>query len=240
MNTKIRGFTIIEVMLFLAVTGALTAGIIIGAGNSITQQRYKDSVNSFKGLLQEQYSEVNSVINSTVNNPVCSQSGESVVFNESIEQLRGTSDCLILGRFLLVEPTMVTTYTVVGRSGAEEVGGTDLETLQEYSLAVRSPESSEVAWSSRIVRPGTTEGMTASILILRSPLSGSILTYAQEGDYRGSVSGLITNENTGQKDFCLDPNGFSVLGNRLAVRINAKANSQSSVEIPLEGDNVCG
>ena len=49
---KSKGFTIIEVMLFLAVTGALAVAILVGSGVAIGQQRYKDSVNSLQSFIQ--------------------------------------------------------------------------------------------------------------------------------------------------------------------------------------------
>lgn len=42
-----RGFTIIEVMLVLAITGLMLVGVIAGTYSSIATQRYNDSVRSF-------------------------------------------------------------------------------------------------------------------------------------------------------------------------------------------------
>jgi hypothetical protein len=50
-----RGFTILEVVLFLAVTMALIAGMFVGTTTNIDRERYNDSVESFKSFLQEQY-----------------------------------------------------------------------------------------------------------------------------------------------------------------------------------------
>ena len=50
------GFTLVEAMLFLAITGLLTVGILVGSGVAISQQRYRDSVNSLKSFIQDQYS----------------------------------------------------------------------------------------------------------------------------------------------------------------------------------------
>ena len=65
------GFTIIEAMLFLAVAGALTVAVLAGSGAAINQQRYKDSVNSFKSLLQQQYSEATNVVNDRDGTQAC-------------------------------------------------------------------------------------------------------------------------------------------------------------------------
>lgn len=233
-----KAFTIIEVLLFLAITGALAVGILIGSGTVIGQQRYRDSVNSFKGHVQEQYGQVTNVINGETVNPVCRESGDALDFDEDANQARGTSECLVLGRFILVEPAMVTAHNLIGWPGEGEAED-DSEALRGYSLSLRDPEAREIAWGARIVRPGTANGMTTSVLIARSPLSGSIITYVQDGDHRGSIKEMISGDNMAQKDFCVDPDGTPGIRNRMAVRIGARASSQSAVEIPLEASKVC-
>lgn len=52
------GFTLVEVALFLALTGLLFIGIIAGTGNSIAQQRFYDSTQSFAEFLRSIYSQV--------------------------------------------------------------------------------------------------------------------------------------------------------------------------------------
>ena len=83
------GFTIIETMLFLAVSGFLIMGILAGTGVSINTQRYRDSVVSLRSFLQQQYSDVSNVRNSSQTNPCLSSSGN-----------RGQTDCVILGRYV--------------------------------------------------------------------------------------------------------------------------------------------
>lgn len=241
MSTQKRnGFTIIEVMLFLAVSGALTVGILIGSSAVIGQQRYRDSVNSFKGLIQEQYGEVANVINSEAQNPICSRSGDAVVFDDAPSRTRGTSDCLLLGKFILVEPTQVMTYTVVGDPDATSSADNDTDALRGHGLGTWSPEEHAISWGARIVQPETGDGLTTSILIVRSPLSGSILTYVLDGDHRLNIRDMISDERMAQKDFCVDSGGMSGMSNSLAVRLNARASNQSAVEIPLETDGICG
>ena len=49
------GFTIIEVILVLAITGLLFVALIAGQGNNIARRRYDDSVNGFMAFLQNQF-----------------------------------------------------------------------------------------------------------------------------------------------------------------------------------------
>ncbi len=55
---KHKGFTLIEVALFLAITGLLFVGIAVGTGNSIQQQRFYDATQTFAEFLRSIYSEV--------------------------------------------------------------------------------------------------------------------------------------------------------------------------------------
>src|SRR4029450_12347478 len=98
MGTKTQsGFTLIEVMLFLAVTGLLAMGILAGSGAAINQQRYRDSVNSLKSDIQQQYSEVTSVINSRGANWECNANGVISDTGGPAGEARGRSDCVMLG-----------------------------------------------------------------------------------------------------------------------------------------------
>ena len=57
MNKK--GFTLIEVILFFALSSGLVALLIAGTVRSISQKRYGDTVDNFVDYLQRLYSDVN-------------------------------------------------------------------------------------------------------------------------------------------------------------------------------------
>lgn len=58
-----RGFTLIEVTLFLGLTAALFVGIAAGVANSIFHQRYTDAVQNYAEFLRSIYSQVSNVQN---------------------------------------------------------------------------------------------------------------------------------------------------------------------------------
>ena len=246
---KRRGFTIIEVMLFLAITGALTVGILVGSGATIGRQRYRDSVNSFKGLIQDQYSQITNVVNSEPQNPTCTPANPTLLLDASSQQARGTSKCLVIGRFVLIQPTTVTTYNLIGQLNPaleeQPMNGGDTDTLSKYFMTVESPETYTVSWGAKIVWPKSknevaVDEATMSMVIVRSPLSGSILTYVADGDQLGALKGMISDDNMVQKELCVDPDGgLLTRARRQAVRIRARAANQSAIEIPLESDNIC-
>lgn len=239
-----NGFTVIEVMLFLGVTGLLAIGVLAGSGVAIGQQRYRDSVNTFKSFLQEQYSESANVVNARTGEWNC---GSNARVNEQANggEARGTSDCVLLGRFISINETgkelraaNVTAYRV---QGAEEANNDIEEIAENYRLA-QSPvelEESEVNWGATIVRPKSTNPQPISMLIVRSPLSGATLTFTAPGNTT-NLNELVTQQNLAtERNLCVDPDGTPFVGERLAVRIAPYAASQSAISIPTEGEGVC-
>ena len=231
-------------MLFLAITGALTIGILVGSGATIGRQRYRDSVHSFKKLIQEQYGQIANVINSEPQNPTCTPSAPTLIMDGDHRQDRGTSECLVIGRFVLVQPTEVTTYNLIGQldPAVDEatIDGGDSAVLSRYFLATELPETHAVNWGARVVQPKSTDDVTFSMMVVRSPLSGAILTYVMDGDMSGSMGDMIGDEYMARKDVCLDPDGgLLVRARRQAVRIQARAANQSAIEIPPESEGVC-
>jgi len=245
MGTKsLAGFTIIEVMLFLAVTGLLAAVILAGSGVTIGQQRYRDSVNSLKSYIQQQYNEVTNVINDRSNNWTCNAAAVVTEVN-GVGQPRGASDCVLLGRLVTVNESgeRLTTSEVTGyrMPGAATASNDIAELVNNYNLGV-SPvdqQETEMRWGTQIVRPKTSNPMPLSILIVRSPLSGSILTFTADG-VQSNPKGMIAVANMSQpRNMCVNADIGTFVGDRLAVRIDAYAASQSAVQIPAESEDVC-
>lgn len=246
MGTKTNtGFTIIETMLFLAVSGALAAAILAGSSVSINQQRYRDSVNTLKSFIQQQYSATTNVSNDRAGTEGCANAVVLQPPASVTSQSRGTSDCILLGRLIAIDNTgkKITVSNVVGyrTPGAKEAISDFLEIKTNYTLGI-SPigqEVSEVAWNAAVVKKQTTQPTAVSILILHSPLSGSIMTYTTQSAVT-NLQSIITPAN-GNKDvnLCVDPALGAFAGSRMAVRVGAFASSQGAVQVPPESSNVC-
>lgn len=246
MGTKTNtGFTIIETMLFFAVAGALTAAIFAGSSVGINQQRYKDSVNSLKSFIQQQYSETTNVSNGRIGSEGCA---DAVVLQppaSGVSQARGTSECILLGRLISIDSTgtKLTAANVVGyrTPNAPEAKSDILEITTNYKLGV-SPidqEQSEVAWSAVVSKKADDQPTAFSILILRSPLSGSVMTYTSQGtvtDLQSMVTIANSNKTT---ELCVNAPLGAFQAERMAVQIGAFASSQGAIQVPLESSNVC-
>lgn len=55
----LKGFTIIETMLFLALTGLMLVGAMVGIGTNLSRTRYRDTVEDIATMLRTQYDQVN-------------------------------------------------------------------------------------------------------------------------------------------------------------------------------------
>jgi type II secretory pathway pseudopilin PulG len=243
---KRAGFTVIEVMLFLAVTGLLAASILVGSGIAINQQRYRDSVSSLQSYIQQQYSMVTSVANGRDQNWTCDSSGNVIAAPDvSAGQPRGTTNCVILGRFITVDATgtNLTASNVVGyelpntTTQASDIA----EIANNYKLGI-SPidqDTQVVSWGAQVVKPKTTTPQPLSILIVRSPLSGSIVTFTQDGMQTNPGSMIVAALTNVQRDLCVNAVPGTFVGKRMEVRVIPYATSQSAILVPTETDSVC-
>ena len=249
MSSRITdGFTIIEVMLFLAVTGVLSVGILVGSGIAIGQQRYRDSVSSTKSFFQEQYSFTSNVVNGRDGSEAC-KNGNVITPPSHVPQAvpRGTADCLMMGRFVTIDSsgTQLTAANVIGyrTSQTAPIEATDEEELTKNYTLTTSPidkEAEDVEWSAHIVKPKTTTPQPLSLLIIRSPVSGSIMTFASN-QVQTDLNSLASS-GSGYKtiNLCVVAETGSFVGQPLAIRINPLATSASAIEVPAESEGICG
>ena len=124
-----RGFTIIEVSIFLAVTGLLFIGITVGVQNSIFHQRYNDAVQSFADFLRGVYDGVLNVQGSGYGRSEQIVYGKMIVFDSQDDDSDGgdsgsggSEGCLErLGEAGLETKQGFCVYTLVGNDPDESV-----------------------------------------------------------------------------------------------------------------------
>lgn len=95
------GFTIIEVMLSLAISGMVLVGALLGVSSTISRQRYRDVVESTAAMLRNQYDLVTRIqIDQRANDDTCGDiSGDSMssFSNGDNKGGRGRSKCSVYG-----------------------------------------------------------------------------------------------------------------------------------------------
>ncbi len=222
------GFTIIEVMLFLAISGFLLVGIFVGTGSSIANQRYKDAVQDAVDVIRNAYSfvadtqiELRTGGGTQGNKGVCGAlTAEQITTNvsdkrQSFNSGRGRTDCVVYGAVVSINGDKIQTTTLIGEDYVDSVRrGTIEENSSESDIALLkklnannvaimcSDNASDVAsgcslqtagkattqklkWDVILRNPRGADGeitdLKKTLLIFRSPRSGSIQTYVYDG-----------------------------------------------------------
>ncbi len=242
------GFTIIETLLYLGITSVLMAGVMMGTGGVINNQRYRDSVTSLQSFLQKQYIDVSNVDNST-NGNTCG--GTALV-------ARGQSDCVVLGRYITSNPADHTTLIVkrvIGRvPSVSSTGLTDAQifaflTTQGGYNAVVDPNviattNYDLEWGSEMHSDTSTGAglLNFSLLILRSPETGVVRTFINNNSIipdNQIKSNLISQAAlTVPLKICLNASSY-YSGPKSAVLVNANAAATSAIETLGSGSSGC-
>ncbi len=249
-----KGFTLIEVALFLAVTGALFAAIMGGVQNSIFQQRINDSTQSFMEFLKTAYSETMNVQSLGYGRSNMAIYGKLITFNEEYA-LDGT-------RFDGGDNrNRIYMYDVFGDIKEDGIGAPNsvigaLDNLNAH--VIREEDGEKVLngivetytpkWGAAI-QNSDGQPFSGSLLIIRHPNSGVIYTFYSttaipvngmrlstvEGapDIDWNSSGFYSGSNI---DFCINPTPESSYPNRPNVRIVAGSRSGSGIELVPESD----
>lgn len=190
MKHKSFGFTLVEITLFLAVTGALFVSIMVGTQNSIRAQRYNDSVQSFANFWRDIYASVSNTQNLGDGRSGQAIYGKLVVFGETYD---------LNGAVISNSEQKIFYYDVIGdviKSGSSinnnalsalaELKTNVLEIKKDGNTAEFYPsgfaDSYTPTWGASIEKTKTlyandTWSFTGSILVVKHPRSTTIGTY---------------------------------------------------------------
>lgn len=264
---KHKGFTLIEITLFLAVTTALFIGVGLGVNNSIFQQQYNDTTQSFLEFLRSIYSEVSNPQSVGKGNSDYAIYGKMIVFGETVD---------LLGKAVPSDEQQVFVYDVIG--GATTNNSGDIKTLLNdldanvafvskksdgtiRNITLASPEKYTPHWNMGIETLAKTE-MKETILVVRHPRSGTINTLVYNDAIQvnkvvsqaqgvciakatcNTVTQLLKSRISGfepaEVDFCINPYGLGGDSDipRRNIRILENARNASSVQLmELNGAN---
>lgn len=260
-----KGFTLIEVSLFLAISGVLVLGIILSTQNSVEQQRYNDAIQGLTDFLRGVYSKAASIENEPRGDKQQGRTnmaiyGKLMTFGETLN-LDGEKN----------ENKEIFIYNVVGDADGTLGSGSDvLTSLNTIKAGVYNNSNGAAtlygnaskykpAWDIRLETTANHDRFVGAVLVVRSPMSGTFYTYAMVGETIEVNKNLISKKDplsaalqsgsffAQDVDLCLRLENSIELYNRMRrnVRIDANAHNISGVElIPLGeqgqlGDNRC-
>lgn len=235
---RTNGFTIIETTLVMAITGLLVVMVLSGIGASLSHQKYTDAVNQTVSFFRAQYSQTANISNERPDAEVCNSSGISATGPGST---RGASDCLLLGHVVRsTNGKNISVYQVIARhdptSDANINTRTDGQILAASSLLQGSKVTDyTIDWDTRLLTPGTSNAAAFSLMIVRVPVSGTVVTYTSNSG-TSSVAALLGAVQADKK-LCIDQAGFFSLGiNPMGVLIKRGASNTTGVQPVGSGD----
>lgn len=255
---RTQGFTILETMLFLGVTGLLIIGTLVGIGASLNVQRYRDGVQSLKSLVQDQYSQTKDVVNDHNNSWKCAANAQVSQGGANSGTERGQSNCVLLGRYMIINQSTVSIQNVVGNQVASTTVGTDIQLLKaNYVVALNSSSAttSTLEWGAKIAWPQSGTGSQPSgtarsigILLVQSPDSGITYTFTVDtpkdmtatsgtdlfnmmvtGNNVSQLIGSATIRGQDQRTICIDPSTFTGFSGT-AIYLDAYATNSTAIE----------
>ncbi len=253
------GFTVIEVVLALTISLALMAALMQTVQVSINRQRYHDTLYSFQDFLRRQYEQVGSVnvdkTNGTVADIKTIGINDCYNNNEAGNYGYGRSNCVLVGRLInlrnandrgVVRTRRVYYYQEDDASAGSFENFFSKNKNNQSSLASNFNDliavsdrvsQTELEWDSVLRRPDSNL-LTATILILKSPVDGTIRTFSSYGDL--DIKDVI--DKTEQLDFCIHPSS-NPYGPIRSVRLRPSSSNQTGVELtsvdPSQGGVRC-
>lgn len=262
MSMKERGYTIIEVALFLAISASLIL-LTLGLWNMIARQRFQDTMTTLKSVIQSEYEEVRTSINERLGKLNVIGCADDGTINPGQDKT-GNSQCLAIGKLIQFETNsqnVTISYVVsVGNTSEQYLDMSDESALKSMHLSlVGSSSSYDVSSSDSALLPKTTRiewggefaggwtlpaaGVPAStntIAILHSPISGAILVFTFKGGINpvgttGSLSVTDTNSSVSQPIAIMIRNGQ--VGFRGAAICVDSGSSSTAVRTAIPADN---
>jgi len=233
MAHKDGGFTVTEVMMFLAISGMLLTGALVAVNANINNSRFNDAVRSTASHVQQQYDEVSSGRNDRKEGKTCdtgpSPSDVTPVITDTTPtdpaRTPGKTNCMLLGRFIKFEGDTLTTRYIVGhRDTLAGVTGDDTQAINQLSPVVAPGDDAygstfDVPWRISIdgtkIPSGTPDSL--GLAIMRSPTTGNIVLYTFNANstVEPDLSTVITSANRNQKAIICFGDGSYRRGNVL-------------------------
>lgn len=162
------GFTLVEIILVIAVSGLIMLGVMDGAYRQVNEQNYRDGFEAFKDFIAGQFEDIEAVKNNKDNG--C---------DSALSAKRGMGECFYSGKLIHIkaiagDETEVTSYPV--RSTVNSLASTPtLASVEALLSSDVNVASYKIPWGmqARTPEPASTVIDHLFILVFRHPLTGN-------------------------------------------------------------------
>ncbi len=239
------GFTIIETTLVLAITGLLATTILISISTAINQQRYTDSVNQALDFFRGQYTHTSNTLNDRSSAEQCGATGITMAADPLHNtQFAGASDCLLVGQVLRsTDGQTITVNQVLALH--DPTHDTGVSTMNDDAILglsqLRQGNQVQVytmEWGSTLLRPNTSAPAAFSLMIARTPVSGTVKTYFSNSGTVPLMGGGGLLGQAAEAKFCVDTRGVFNMGIQ-PMGIDIQKNAANTTAVSLLASGSC-
>lgn len=194
---KQSGFTIIELILFLAISALLLTMVMGGISTNVNSSRFLAATKDMQSYLQNQYNDVTAGVSQRAAGAECAYDGAN--------SAPGASDnCIVIGKLVKIEQDQILTYTVVAQTepqascnGQTRAAGSNSDAARIFDYcpyAIGEGAAGGIveihqnlwgvdAYKRVYLQDGASGVVTTfdSIAVLRSPNTGNIYTFTING-----------------------------------------------------------
>ncbi len=238
-----KGFTLIEVILFLAISGLMLLGVLVGVAGSINRQRYDEATGSFLDYMQSQYNLNDNVRNNRPNTRGC-KSG--AIVSNATDQPRGTSDCTVAGRLISsTDGVTITSQPIYSTSAGLKNPATETALLNSLGLIVAPDDLTSddanysMLWDTKIYtnKSNPNASRDFGVLILRLPTNGLTRTYVST-NYTNLSNFWSASPSLEKVNLCVSTNGLTNAPAN-GVRVIRSASTSNGVQFIPAGEGTC-
>ncbi len=235
------GFTLIEAILFLAVSSLLFLIAVVGTGSLMTSVRFSDSMRTTQAFFQSQYDQILNGVNEREQAETCGV-------------IKGK--CLLLGRLFQFEKGSgdITSYYVVATRVPDLAGGDATKSDQELLAEAAKPvvvkggafvSTFQIPWGAQVLNTRRSDDTAVNTYaLLRSPGSSRLLSYTftvptadLAGDGTLALSSYLADAANAQRstNICVQSVDSP---DRPAVVTVANGDGQNAIALKFDVENV--
>lgn len=165
-----QGYTLLEVTLFLAISGLLAVVVMVGLGPRFRNVRFTSAMREVQGTLSQEATNLNKGFNARSGGVTCTQGVSdgvvAPVLTDSVSASGSSDDCILNGRMFYFESNRLTTYDITSLrksvGGGCETTSSDPEIKQFQDIVscfkprlLRQPPVTESGYPNGLVYKGT-------------------------------------------------------------------------------------
>lgn len=243
-GSRQAGFTIVEISLFMAITGLLFLIALVGTSNTIRTVRFTESGRSLEAFAQKQYDDIINGLNNRGDQVSCT----SGIIDTSTPSALGTSNCLLIGKLIVFRQASadVNIYNVVGTEPANvnysQPDDTLITAFQPQAITSTAVSTFTVPWGAPFTGfKRLSDGVaTNGLLLIRSPKSSRVISYSfvVPVTVPNSLTTVVsTAANRSQAtNFCIKSADLSGAPARLAISGGATQSTAVMIFDSTDGD----